>query len=768
MEKNNPTVQPLLSVIIPFYNEVAFLPTTIKSIITQDIDGIEVIIVNDNPAQFTSDFFDSLALPDFVRVIHPPQNNGLPGARNIGLDAVRGQYLAFLDADDFYTHQGLRRQLDYAIETGADMTHGQTIQTKLNNVRGAILPQERAFFGPESRGIFYGDSVPHAGFNAKFCWSFIFRTAFINDNNLRFDVTQRQFEDRIFVVDALKSANSLAILGEPTKIWRRRANSITTTAPDFEKWRMWVTSFEKSIDRWEALDSPHSRELVLKELFCIIFDAIRRSGASLLRGEAERITPGDRTHLRDRYLGIVKKVSPTESEIRRHFTVGHLHFTKGQSGRGKISQDDAVALYRALQDADMSAFSTVLDRVFASATSTVPMSGSIPTRGNRKVIVHFGMPKTASTTIQTQLDKNRDHLITQGVLFPATGLGTLTDEIPTRAEGLPGHDKLRALIAQGDLSLVHQIAAEADALGCHTIIISAENISMPDANQARRKAAIGTFVAALAPLGDIVPVLFYRRPDRWMESYYRELVSTGGNTGNMTPAEYLLNNERQLDFGNLVNTIETACAKELRLTSLEDATAHGRSPVHAFLELCDLGALAEGLAQTDQRHYPSIDTQQLKLAELVNLLVPNVLDRQNILRDFYRLAPGTRDASSVFSAKERVQIVTLFCDSLGNANLEKRLNLPKGRWIQEAAAPTPETPGTIPTDLLDQLVTAAYLNGVEGGEPSRLRQEIATLRRTVKDLQRKNERLHANHRKVMRSKSMRLTEPMRWVAQLFH
>ncbi|WP_172794833.1 glycosyltransferase family 2 protein [Loktanella sp. 3ANDIMAR09] len=759
--------QPVLSVIIPFYDEVVFLPTTIKSIVAQDIKGIEVIVVNDNPDHFDQAFFDGLNLPGFVRVIHAACNSGLPSARNLGLDAARGRYIAFLDADDFYTHLGLRQMLDHAIASGADMTHGQTIQTSLNRLSGHVLEQERKTFGPDNAGTFHGNAAIKASFDAPFCWSFIYRADLISRHNLRFDPTQRKFEDRLFVIDALLAAKSIAIMGKPTHVWRRRANSITTTRPDFDARNMRIASFEKSVRKWSTFANPISRDFMLMEMMGQGFEIISRGSPSVLRGVTDDLSSDQRRELQDRYLAVIRDIAPTEREIRRHFGPDHRRFTSVKTGGMLVTRDDMVALYAAMLDRNLTLVENILSRIVQSKADAVAAQSPKPKRGNRRVIVHFGLHKTASTAIQYQLDQNKDYLATQGVLFPKAGLGARGSDTATRLHGMPGHDRLLSAITTGDLAYVDQIAAEADATGCNTIVLSVENLSAPNADQSRREAVIQQFVAAMGSLGDVTPVLFYRRPDRWFESYYRELVSTGLNTGNITPSEYLLNNERQLDFGNLVAVIEKACDKHLRLTSLEQATSNGENPVVGFMDICGLGHVADGLSLTDGPIYPSVDDQHLRLAELVNVLVPNIRDRQTILHDFYRLAPDLGTAAPIFSAAERVRIVTSFCDSARDPDLAARLDLPRDRWIEEAAKSCADTAASIPPDLLDQLIVAAYFSGIEGGEPQRLRQEIARLRRTLKEKDRSISRLRARYSAVMRSKSMRLTQPVRWAAQLF-
>ena len=91
----------LISVIIPVYNVEKYLKTCIDSVLTQDFKDYEIILVNDGSTDNSPIICDEYAEKyDCVSVIHQ-KNKGLGGARNTGIDAARGEYLLFLDSDDF-------------------------------------------------------------------------------------------------------------------------------------------------------------------------------------------------------------------------------------------------------------------------------------------------------------------------------------------------------------------------------------------------------------------------------------------------------------------------------------------------------------------------------------------------------------------------------------------------------------------------------------------------------------------------------------------
>lgn len=93
--------KPAISIIVPTYNVVSYLGKCVDSICQQTYTDIEIIIVDDGSTDGCSELADNLAKKDErIRVIHK-KNGGLSSARNAGLDNARGDYLMFIDSDDY-------------------------------------------------------------------------------------------------------------------------------------------------------------------------------------------------------------------------------------------------------------------------------------------------------------------------------------------------------------------------------------------------------------------------------------------------------------------------------------------------------------------------------------------------------------------------------------------------------------------------------------------------------------------------------------------
>lgn len=110
-----------LSVIVPVYNVEQYLSRCVDSILGQSFSDLEVILVNDGSRDGSGGICDSYARRDpRVRVIHK-ENGGLSSARNAGIDAAEGEYLAFVDSDDWIEQDCYETMLALTEKYGADL-----------------------------------------------------------------------------------------------------------------------------------------------------------------------------------------------------------------------------------------------------------------------------------------------------------------------------------------------------------------------------------------------------------------------------------------------------------------------------------------------------------------------------------------------------------------------------------------------------------------------------------------------------------------------
>jgi len=236
-----------VSVVVPVYNPGENIEDCIDSILRQSLARaeMEAIFVDDGSTDGTGERLDRLAEehPDLVRLIHIP-NSGWPGRpRNLGVDAARGEYVLFVDNDDFIGDEALERLYATAARTGADVVQGKVVG------RGKKVPLElfRRNVDDASLGRdpLLALLAPHK----------LFRRAFLLEHDLRFPEGRRRLEDHVMVVQAYFHARRIAVLSDyPVYYWVRRDDG--RNASDARLGRSYFDDLREVLDIVEANTEP--------------------------------------------------------------------------------------------------------------------------------------------------------------------------------------------------------------------------------------------------------------------------------------------------------------------------------------------------------------------------------------------------------------------------------------------------------------------------------------------------------------------------------
>lgn len=140
----------LVTVIIPFYNRVAWTLESIWSVLGQTHKNLEILVIDDGSTEDVSEVERMISSDARARLIRQ-QNKGVSEARNHGLDVAKGDYIAFLDSDDLFFPHKIRTQLDFMERSGVPFSHtsyeridsdGQHISNvSTDHLVGDVLPR---------------------------------------------------------------------------------------------------------------------------------------------------------------------------------------------------------------------------------------------------------------------------------------------------------------------------------------------------------------------------------------------------------------------------------------------------------------------------------------------------------------------------------------------------------------------------------------------------------------------------------------------------
>ncbi|MGX1477016.1 UNVERIFIED_CONTAM: glycosyltransferase involved in cell wall biosynthesis [Streptomyces canus] len=245
---------PKLSVIVPFYNVQQYAPDTLRSLRMNARQDFEFVLVNDKSKDETPAILDRAAeeLSDVaqVQVLHHETNGGLATARNTGLDAARGEYLIFLDGDDWLA-PGYLTELVTAIEDlGCDFVRTDHVQTvarartvhrvpigrrgEVMNPRDAILPADRS------------TSVDYA-----YAWAGAYHRRLLDKGLLHFTDGLRTAEDRPWIWKLHREAESFAVVSLLGVFYRRGVASSLTQIGDARQLDF-IRAFDQVIEETAA------------------------------------------------------------------------------------------------------------------------------------------------------------------------------------------------------------------------------------------------------------------------------------------------------------------------------------------------------------------------------------------------------------------------------------------------------------------------------------------------------------------------------------
>lgn len=134
-----------VSIIVPVYNVEPYLDRCMQSLLKQTLKEIEIIMVDDeSPDHCPQLCEDYKAKYSNVKVVHK-KNGGLGFARNSGLEVAKGEYVAFIDSDDFVDTDMFQHLYEYAAENKCDAVFAAIISTKMRNTSGKCRKTQNTF-----------------------------------------------------------------------------------------------------------------------------------------------------------------------------------------------------------------------------------------------------------------------------------------------------------------------------------------------------------------------------------------------------------------------------------------------------------------------------------------------------------------------------------------------------------------------------------------------------------------------------------------------
>ncbi|MFH9978286.1 glycosyltransferase family 2 protein [Streptomyces sp. NPDC017179] len=223
---------PKLSVVVPMHNVGAFAESTLRSLANNANPDVEFLLVDDCSTDSTPAVIDRWAeRHPGAKVIRHEKNMGIAQARNSGIDAASGEYITFLDGDDWYGPGHLAELVCAMDELGCDFARTDHVQaTGIERVvRRPPAPVRNLVMDPRD-GIAPAESETMVDY--PFVWAGIYRRHLFADGGMRFATELRTAEDRLWIWRLHLKARTYASLGVHGVFYRRGVATSLTQIKD--------------------------------------------------------------------------------------------------------------------------------------------------------------------------------------------------------------------------------------------------------------------------------------------------------------------------------------------------------------------------------------------------------------------------------------------------------------------------------------------------------------------------------------------------------
>lgn len=244
----------LVSLIVPCYNVGKYIEQCVLSILNQTHENLEIILVDDGSSDSTGDILDCLKLRDSRIIVVHTVNGGVSSARNVGLDLATGEYVCFVDGDDWIETDYVEYLLSLAISNNADISITRRFH---NSFRRSVIESDFVEIQTPEEAVV--DLLYYKHMIGVYCK--MINRHFIDKYKLRFMEDIFIGEGFNFTMDCFQRMNKLAVGQRSVYFYRRdnESSAMTMFRPDktenaiLAMWRMkerLVLKSEKVIRAW--------------------------------------------------------------------------------------------------------------------------------------------------------------------------------------------------------------------------------------------------------------------------------------------------------------------------------------------------------------------------------------------------------------------------------------------------------------------------------------------------------------------------------------
>lgn len=268
--------QPLVSIIVPFFNVEEYIGSCIESIFKQDYKGIELILIDDCGSDNSSKIVEEYRqkTPSYIdyRILKHPHNKGLSAARNTGTKVAHGDYILYVDSDDRLFPDSVSSMLDQALKYNADIVVGDYVSMRNNEIVDSTVPVNNV------EGVISGtanilECYCRHGFYMM-AWNKLVRTSILKDNHVEF-IEGIIHEDNPWSMHLAFLMKRIVVFRKNTYIYIVRPGSIVTDSKIEKKRKSWycgLLSYIKNINEHPQFKDNYAfHDFVVSEILSYLY-----------------------------------------------------------------------------------------------------------------------------------------------------------------------------------------------------------------------------------------------------------------------------------------------------------------------------------------------------------------------------------------------------------------------------------------------------------------------------------------------------------------
>ena len=226
-------MEPKVTVIVPVYNAEEYLNRCVDSILNQEYEDLEMILVNDGSTDRSGEICQAYEVKDPRVILLTKENSGVSDSRNLAISQAAGKYLQFVDSDDWLAPDATRLMVRRMEETGCDLViadfyrvSGEFVSHKGDIEEDGVMTQEEfaAHMMENPADFYYG-----------VLWNKLYRRELVERYELHMDREISWCEDFMFNLEYLRHAESICALRTPVYYYLKRRGSLVSQGMNLSK-----------------------------------------------------------------------------------------------------------------------------------------------------------------------------------------------------------------------------------------------------------------------------------------------------------------------------------------------------------------------------------------------------------------------------------------------------------------------------------------------------------------------------------------------------